>query len=104
MIHHTLLSKSKNREHLKNFRNVDCVLANSQQSLGHASKLQNHKLIPIAVCILVFLLLINLSGVHSFVSFTVSERVFLYTRIYIQGSMHFNMKCDYGYLFSYDQP
>ena len=24
----TLLSNSENREHLKNFRNVDCVLAN----------------------------------------------------------------------------
>ena len=89
MIHHTLLSKSENREHLKNFRNVDCVLANSQQSSGHASKLQNQKLITVAVCGLVFLLLINSSGVHSFVTFTVSERVFLYTHIYIQGPMHF---------------
>ena len=35
----------------KNFRNVDCVLANYRQ----ASKLQNHKLITVPVCGLVFL-------------------------------------------------
>ena len=29
MIHHTLLLNSENCEHLKNFRNVDCVLANN---------------------------------------------------------------------------
>ena len=28
MIHHPLLSNYENREHLKNFRNVDCLLAN----------------------------------------------------------------------------
>ena len=40
-----LLSNSENREHLKNFRNVDCVLAKYNKVQEHASKPQNHKLL-----------------------------------------------------------
>ena len=41
MIHHTLLSNSENREHLKNFRNVDCVLANKVQDTQAKYKTTN---------------------------------------------------------------
>ena len=75
--------KLSNCEHLKNFRNVDCVLANQYKVQDYyASKPQNHKLITVAVCGLVNSHLIglfletqwhsiNVSGVHAFVSFTV---------------------------------
>ena len=68
-----LLSNSENREHLKNFRNVDCVLANHKRSSGYISKPQNHKLITVAVCGIVTSRLfglflakhsINIYGVH----------------------------------------
>ena len=39
-----LLSNSENREHLKNFRNVNCVLANHKRSSGYISKPLNYKL------------------------------------------------------------
>ena len=48
-----LLSNSENREHLKNFRNVDCVLDNH-------NKVQDTQAITVAVCGLVILLLIGL--------------------------------------------
>ena len=50
--YHTLLSNSENREHLRNFRNVDCVLANNSKVQEYASKRQNHKLITVVVCVL----------------------------------------------------
>ena len=55
-----LLSNLENRDSLKSFRNVDCVLANHKKSLGHASKAQNHKLITVALCGFVISRLIGL--------------------------------------------
>ena len=52
-----LLSNSENREHLKNFRNVDCVLASHNKVQDTQANL---KLITVAVCGLVLLLLIGL--------------------------------------------
>ena len=101
MIRHTLLSNYENREHLKNFWNVDCLLANitvkfrthkqttKPQTNYHCclwlSFLAPNWLIPRNK----ITYSINISGVHGFVSFTVSERVFLYTNIYMQGPMQF---------------
>ena len=55
-----LLSNSENREHLKHFRNVDCVLANHNKVQDTWANLKNHKLITVAVCDLVILRLIGL--------------------------------------------
>ena len=55
-----LLSNSENREHLKNFRNVDCVLANHKKVQDKRANPQNHKLITVAVCGLVTSHLIGL--------------------------------------------
>ena len=55
-----LLSNSENREHLKNFRSVDCVLANHNKVQDTRANLKNHKLITVAVCGLVILRLIGL--------------------------------------------
>ena len=44
------LSNSENHEHLKNFRNVDCVLANHNKVQDTRANLKNHKLITVAVC------------------------------------------------------
>ena len=76
-----LLSNSENREQLKNFRNVDCVLANHNKVQDTRANLKNHKLITVAVlrfsylapCWLIFrnTITLHISGVHGFVSFTV---------------------------------
>ena len=61
-----LLSNSEYREHLKYFRNVDCVVVtNHNEILEHSSKPQNHKLITVAVCGLVFSRLIGFSLQHN---------------------------------------
>ena len=62
---HTLLSNSEYCEHLKYFRNVDCVVTNHNEILEHSSKPQNHKLITVAVCGLVFSRLIGFSLQHN---------------------------------------
>ena len=51
-----LLSNSENHKHLKNFRNVDCVLANYNKVQDTQA---NHKLITLAVCGLVISRLIG---------------------------------------------
>jgi len=53
-----LLSNSENREHLKHFTNVDCVLANHNKVQDTQANL--HKLITVAVCGLVISHLIGL--------------------------------------------
>ena len=55
-----LLSNSEDREHLKNFRNVDCVLANHKKVQDKRANPQNHKLITVVVCGLVTSHLIGL--------------------------------------------
>ena len=52
LITYTYTTNSENREHLRNFRNVDCVLANYSKVQEYASKRQNHKLITVVVCVL----------------------------------------------------
>ena len=53
-----LLLNSENRERLKNFRNVDCVVTNHNE-VQDVSKSQNHKLTTAAVCGLGFSRLIG---------------------------------------------
>ena len=60
-----LLSNSEYREHLKYFRNVDCVVTNHNEILESSSKPQNHKLITVAVCGLVLSRLIGFSLQHN---------------------------------------
>ena len=55
-----LLSNSENCEHLKNFRNVDCVLANLKVQDTQATSKSQTNIITIAVCGLVILCLIGL--------------------------------------------
>ena len=45
----------ENHEHLKIFRNVDCLRATYNKVQECANKPQNHKLITVAVCVLVIL-------------------------------------------------
>ena len=77
----SLLSNAENREWLKNFRKVDCVVTNHNE-VQDVGKPQNHKLTILVVCGLGFSRLtgslfatqkhsMNISGVHGFVSFTV---------------------------------
>ena len=49
-----LLWNSENREHMKNFRIVDCVVNNHNNVQDTPAKPQNHKLTTVAVCCLVF--------------------------------------------------
>ena len=77
----SLLSNAENREWLKNFRQVDCVVTNHNE-VQDVGKPQNHKLTILVVCGLGFSRLtgslfatqnhsMNIFGVHGFVSFTV---------------------------------
>ena len=52
--------QTQNYEHLKNFRNVDCVVANNNKVQNMQANLNKyHKLIAIAICSFVFLCLIG---------------------------------------------
>ena len=44
---HISLSNSENREHLKNFRNVDCVLANHKKVQDTQANLKTTNLLPL---------------------------------------------------------
>ena len=81
-----LLSNFENCEHVKYFGNVYCVMTNH---IGDQDMRANHKLITIAAYSLVISHRIgfflstqthyrNISGVHSFMSFTVNYASFTY--------------------------
>ena len=53
------LSNSENHEDMKNFRNVDCVVTRHNKVQDMQEKPQNHKLITVAACSLVFSYLIG---------------------------------------------